>query len=256
MTQKEQLRALVQKMIVEAKTSERIKAIDEAGDIAANEAKIARIQKEAKNADNVKKLMEKVNLSHYIGEKLFEKVMQEMDKSIQEYEGARLELEEKMSGPKDDNKKDKNKKAEVLETEESLITERKITVVINYNTDEDDIRYIAGILKDAGILADVKAGIDSEEVEITIEKSDLKKAKQALSKNGFELAESKEEVLEASDKDSEKLERYKGYTYTLDGAIVKPEINFYDNLLKAELNGRFYNLGMPVDGNVELKLQR
>jgi hypothetical protein len=105
-----------------------------------------------------------------------------------------------MSGPKDDNKKGKKKggkdakkadepKEEVLENEESIITERKITVVINYNTDEDDIRYIAGILKDAGILADVKAGIDSEEVEITIEKSDLKKAKQALSSNGFELQE-------------------------------------------------------------------
>jgi hypothetical protein len=144
--------------------------------------------------------MEKINLSHYLGEKLYAKVMEEMDKSINEYEGARLELEEKMSGPKDDNKKGKKKggkdakkadepKEEVLENEESIITERKITVVINYNTDEDDIRYIAGILKDAGILADVKAGIDSEEVEITIEKSDLKKAKQALSSNGFELQE-------------------------------------------------------------------
>jgi hypothetical protein len=45
----------------------------------------------------VKQLMEKVNLSHYIGEKLAAKVMEEMDKSIQEYESAGLELEERMS---------------------------------------------------------------------------------------------------------------------------------------------------------------
>ncbi len=187
MTQNEKLRALVKKMIAEAKTSERIKAIDEAGDIAANEAKIARIEQEAKKANSVKELLNKVNLSHYIGEKLHAKVMEEMDKSINEYEGARLELEEKMSGGKDADKKSKKKSG----------------------------------------------------------KSD-KKADE----------EPKEEVLESSDKDNEKLERYKGYTYTLDGAIVKPEINFYDHLLKAELNGRLYNLGTPVDGNVELKLQR
>ena len=201
MTQKEQLRLMVKKMIAEA-VSHRIAQIDEAGDIAANEAKMTRIEQEAKKANSVMELMKKVNLSHYIGEKLTEKVMQEMDKAINEYEGARLELEEKMSGGKDVDKKGKKKgaksdkkdekpenKDEVLETEESVITERKITVVINYNTDEDDIRYIAGILKNAGILADVKAGIDSEEVEITIEKSDLKKATKALSANGFELAD-------------------------------------------------------------------
>ena len=42
MTQKEKLRIMVKQMITEA-VSHRIKAIDEAGDIAANEAKIARV---------------------------------------------------------------------------------------------------------------------------------------------------------------------------------------------------------------------
>jgi hypothetical protein len=131
MNQKEKLRALVKSMIAEA-VSHRIAQIDEAGDIAANEAKMARIQQEADKAGKVKGLMEKINLSHYLGEKLYAKVMEEMDKSIQEYEGARLELEEKMSGEKP-NKKDKKKgaksdkkdekpeeKDEVLETEESV----------------------------------------------------------------------------------------------------------------------------------------
>jgi len=110
MTQKEQLRIMVKQMIAEA-VSHRIAQIDEAGDIAANEAKMARIQQEADKAGKVKGLMEKINLSHYLGEKLYAKVMEEMDKSINEYEGARLELEEKMSGGKDVDKKGKKKGA-------------------------------------------------------------------------------------------------------------------------------------------------
>ena len=132
MNQKEKLRALVKSMIAEA-VSHRIAQIDEAGDIAANEAKMARIEQEATKAKKVMELMGKVNLSHYLGEKLYAKVMEEMDKSINEYEGARLELEEKMSGGKDVDKKGKKKgaksdkkdekpeeKDEVLETEEPV----------------------------------------------------------------------------------------------------------------------------------------
>lgn len=133
MNQKEKLRALVKSMIAEA-VSHRIAQIDEAGDIAANEAKMARIEQEATKAKKVMELMEKINLSHYLGEKLYAKVMEEMDKSINEYEGARLELEEKMSGGKDVDKKGKKKgaksdkkdekpeeKDEVLETEEPVV---------------------------------------------------------------------------------------------------------------------------------------
>ena len=131
MNQKEKLRALVKSMISEA-VSLRIKEIDAAGDVAANEAKMTRIKQETDRVKKVKELMEKVNLSHYLGEKLFEKVMQEMDKSIQEYESAGLELEERMSGEKPDkkgkkkgaksNKKDEKseEKDEVLETEEPV----------------------------------------------------------------------------------------------------------------------------------------
>ena len=110
MTQKEKLRIMVKQMIAES-MSERITRIHEAGDIAANEAKMTKIGQEADKAKKVMELMKKVNLSHYIGEKLTEKVMQEMDKAINEYEGARLELEEKMSGGKDADEKDKKKGA-------------------------------------------------------------------------------------------------------------------------------------------------
>lgn len=109
MTNKEQLRALVRKMISEA-VSHRIKSIDEAGDIAANEAKIARIGEELNKANKISDLLEKINLQHYIGEKLYGKVKEEMSKSINEYEGAKLELEERMSADKGEDKK-KSKKS-------------------------------------------------------------------------------------------------------------------------------------------------
>jgi len=132
---------MVKQMIAEA-VSHRIAQIDEAGDIAANEAKMVRIQQEATKANKVKELMEKVNLSHYIGEKLYTKVMDEMDKSINEYEGARLELEEKMSGGKEADKKGKKKggkdakkadepKEEVLETEETIAEEPVVELEID-----------------------------------------------------------------------------------------------------------------------------
>ena len=53
----------------------------------------------------------------------------------------------------------------------------------------------------------------------------------------------------------DKIARYKKYTYTLDGKTVTPDdIDFYDNLLGAELDGKVYKMGIPDEkGNVELK---
>jgi hypothetical protein len=55
--------------------------------------------------------------------------------------------------------------------------------------------------------------------------------------------------------DEDKIARYKKYTYTLDGETVTPDdINFYDHLLGAELDGKVYKMGAPDEkGNVELK---
>jgi hypothetical protein len=53
----------------------------------------------------------------------------------------------------------------------------------------------------------------------------------------------------------DKIAKYKKYTYTLDGKTVTPDdIDFYDNLLGAELDGKVYKMGIPDEkGNVELK---
>ena len=74
MNKNTKLRDLIKKMIAES-VSPRIRAIDEAGDTAANEAKITRLDEELKKASKIAEVLEKVNLEHYIGEKLYSKVI-------------------------------------------------------------------------------------------------------------------------------------------------------------------------------------
>jgi hypothetical protein len=61
-----------------------------------------------------------------------------------------------------------------------------------------------------------------------------------------------EEMDEAKESNDAKIERYEKYTYTLDGNIVNPEISFLDNILKAMLGNKIYNIGAPENGKVEL----
>jgi hypothetical protein len=57
---------------------------------------------------------------------------------------------------------------------------------------------------------------------------------------------------EAQESNDDKIEKYEKYTYTLDGEIVKPEITFLNNILKAMLGNKIYNIGAPENGKVEL----
>jgi len=58
---------------------------------------------------------------------------------------------------------------------------------------------------------------------------------------------------QAKETSDEKIVRYEKYTYTLDDKEVKPEIAFYNNILKAELDGKIYRIGEPIDGKIELR---
>jgi hypothetical protein len=136
MTQNTKLRSLIKKMIAEG-VSPRIRTIDEAGDIAANEAKITRLDEELKKASKIAEVLEKVNLEHYIGEKLYSKVKEEMAKSIQEYEDAKMQLEEKKAGKetamkKVEKKDDKGGKEKVLESKKKLneTTDKKMIPIL------------------------------------------------------------------------------------------------------------------------------
>ena len=57
---------------------------------------------------------------------------------------------------------------------------------------------------------------------------------------------------EAQESNDDKIAKYEKYTYTLDGELVKPEITFLNNILKAMLGNKIYNIGAPENGKVEL----
>jgi hypothetical protein len=140
MNKNTKLRDLVKKMIAESKISERISHIEEAGNTAANEAKLTRIGEELDKANKISQVLEKINLEHYIGEKLYSKVKEEMAKSIQEYEDAKTELEEKaasketaMKDVKDDKKKDEKGKEKVLESKSKKLNETTNIIGGNFN---------------------------------------------------------------------------------------------------------------------------
>lgn len=114
MNKNEKFRSIIKSMIQEA-VSHRIKQIDEAGDIAATDAKIAKIDEEYNRASKITDLLEKINLQHYIGEKLYNKIKEEMTKSIEEYGLAKSQLEEKKNGGKVEEKNKKKVKKEPKE---------------------------------------------------------------------------------------------------------------------------------------------
>jgi hypothetical protein len=59
-------------------------------------------------------------------------------------------------------------------------------------------------------------------------------------------------LTEADMKNDDKISKYEEYTYTLNGKTVNPEIAFYNNILKAEVDGEIYSIGQPVDNKIEL----
>jgi ribosomal 50S subunit-associated protein YjgA (DUF615 family) len=96
---------------------------------------------------------------------------------------------------------------------ESAVNEADITVTLNYNTDASDIAYVSNILKKANVPAIVKAGIDDEEVEITVSKANLKKAAKALSADGLELNETLESAVNEEGVESD--EQFQEYAFTV-----------------------------------------
>jgi hypothetical protein len=78
---------------------------------------------------------------------------------------------------------------EMEEVEEANLNEvKRFEFSFNYNTDEDDVKYIQNLLNKAGVDAMAKAGIDSEEIIVrAFSAKDLTKSKKAIVADGFEL---------------------------------------------------------------------
>ncbi len=71
---------------------------------------------------------------------------------------------------------------------ESINEAKEFFFTFDYNTDEDDIKYIQNILNKAGVNATAEADIDSELMLVKAANAmELRKAKKAIEADGFEI---------------------------------------------------------------------
>jgi len=78
-------------------------------------------------------------------------------------------------------------KSKGIDEGSETMNEAEPTFTLNYNTDPDDLKYVESMLSKKGIPAKVSKGTFDDEVEITVDKKHLKKAKQALEDEGFDV---------------------------------------------------------------------
>jgi len=119
--------SLVKQLIKEA-IADRIKMIDEAGDIAALEAKINKVEEDIKDAMAVKSsLMSMDGLKYYVSPEIVGDMMDDMEVSIKELQTKKKDLEDQKKamakntkGPKKSEKKEDKK-----ELDESKLTTKQ-----------------------------------------------------------------------------------------------------------------------------------
>lgn len=103
----------LKKLIKEA-IADRIKMIDEAGDIAALEAKIKKVDEDIKDAMSVKTALTSMDgLKYYVSPEIIGDMMDDMEASIKELQTKKKDLEDQKKtmdknskGPKKSEKKD------------------------------------------------------------------------------------------------------------------------------------------------------
>jgi hypothetical protein len=111
--------------------------------------------------------------------------------------------------------------------------------------------------KEIKVKANVKDSLGSQEAKDSMPKKVKEMTTTPQSSAGVKKmkmpgAEKKIKLQENKETNDEKIARYEEYTYTLNGKEAKPEIAFYDNILKAELDGEIYKIGEPVNNKIEL----
>lgn len=119
---------LVKQLIKEA-IADRIKMIDEAGDIAALEAKIRKVEEDIKDAMSVKSALTSMDgLKYYVSSEIISDMMDDMEASIKELHAKKKDLEDQKKtmakntkGPKKSEEKEEKKDLE----ESKLTTKQK-----------------------------------------------------------------------------------------------------------------------------------
>jgi len=123
---------VLKKLIKEA-IADRIKMIDEAGDIAALEAKINKVEEDIKDAMDVKSaLVGMEGLKYYVSSEIISDMMDDMEASIKELQTKKKDLEDQKKamakntkGPKKEKKSDKTPSKDDKDTSGTKITENK-----------------------------------------------------------------------------------------------------------------------------------
>jgi hypothetical protein len=89
-------------------------------------------------------------------------------------------------------------------TSESVNEAKSLLFSFDYNTDEDNVDYIQGLLKDARVDAIAQPGLEPEEMIVKAKNEvELRKAKKVIQANGFKIYESVEEDKKEYYKDAE-----------------------------------------------------
>ena len=112
------------KQLITEAVQERIKMIDEAGDIAAVEAKINKVEEDIQDAMRVKSaLVDMAGLKYYVEPEIISDMMDDMEASIKELQDKKKEFEEakkQMTKPVKGAKKDKKAEDKPEELDEKL----------------------------------------------------------------------------------------------------------------------------------------
>jgi uncharacterized protein YhaN len=112
------------KQLIKEVVQDRIRMIDEAGDIAAVEAKINKVEEDIQDAMRVKSaLVDMAGLKYYVQPEIISDMMDDMEASIKELQDKKKEFEEakkQMTKPAKGAKKDKKAEDKPEELDEKL----------------------------------------------------------------------------------------------------------------------------------------
>lgn len=130
-----QLRQIIKEAIVD-----RLKMIDEAGDKAALTAKINKIDEDIKEAHDIKNAIP-TNINHYVDPEIIGDLMEDMNKSIDELETKKKELEEQLKALDKPVKERKMTKGEKTKKEKNVKAMKKSDGFDKYGKDAEKVMY-------------------------------------------------------------------------------------------------------------------
>lgn len=129
------LRQIIKEAIVD-----RLKMIDEAGDKAAISAKIAKIEEDIKEANDIKSAIP-TNINQYVDTEIIGDLMDDMDNSIAELEAKKKELEDQLKAMDKPVKERKMTKGEKAKKEKNVKAMKKSDSFDKYGDDAEKVMY-------------------------------------------------------------------------------------------------------------------